>query len=294
MVQTTPTPQTAWMAAILAFLLFAGQFVLSRQGIVAGLTPYDIVALRFGVAGPVAAGLLLWLRPDGINWARGLTLTIFAGAPYFMMMLQGLSYAPASNVVIINPGMTLVGGVTLAALLPGDRMTGRQLVAAAVALGGLLLVGGATLLSDQGQAWIGNLWFALSGLSWAIFMVLLKRWRVHPGWAALMVAALSLPYLLWYALAAPAGTVQVPVSEYLIQAIYHGIIHALLAMWLFAYAVRALGPGVMALMTPIVPVTGLILSVAFLAERPVPLQWVGALLVCLAMGILASPQRKSG
>lgn len=280
---------------MLAFLLFAGQFVLSRQGIVARLTPYDIVALRFGTAGPIAIVILLCLRTaelGGVGWRRGLVLTVFAGAPYFMMMLHGLSFAPASNVVIVNPGMTLVGGVTLAALLPGDRMTARQLVAAAVALCGLVLVGGATLLSGQGQAWIGNLWFALSGLSWAIYMVLLKRWQVHPGKAALVVAALSTPYLLWYAIAALPAATQVPMPEILLQALYHGVVHALLAMWLFAYAVRTLGPGIMALMTPIVPVSGLILSVVFLGEQPGPVQWLGALLVCAAMAILATQRHQ--
>jgi len=110
---------------VLAFLLFAGQFVLSRQGIVAGLTPYDIVALRFGTAGPVAILILIYLKTlnlGGVGWMRGLVLTVFAGAPYFMMMLYGLSFAPASNVVIVNPGMTLVGGVALACLSPGSSV----------------------------------------------------------------------------------------------------------------------------------------------------------------------------
>lgn len=280
----------ALAVAAISFLLFAGQFIISRHGILQGLTPHDITALRFAVAGLISAPLLVkWGIGDlgGVGWARGVALASVAGAPYFAMMIGGLSFAPAAHVVIINPGMTLLGGTLLSALWLGEQHSLLRLFAGIVALIGLMLVGSESLVTHSGDMWIGNLMFALSGLMWALYMALLNRWRVDAVRAAFAVAVLSTIYLPVYWLVASPQFSQVPLTEILLQAGYQGMVHALIAMSLFSYAVRILGVGSVSLMTPIVPVAGLTMAMLFLGESLSTLQWLGAALVCCGMVIAA-------
>ena len=288
--QTGLQSGVALAIAAICFLLFAGQFVISRHGILQGLTPHDITALRFAVAGLISAPLLVkWGIGDlgGIGWARGVALVSVAGAPNFAMMVGGLSFAPAAHVVIINPGMTLLGGALLSALWLREKRSVLAIVAGTIALIGLILVGSESFVAHSGDLWIGNLMFALSGLMWALYMALLNRWRVDAVKAAVVVAALSAIYLPVYWLLASPQFSQVPLPEILLQAGYQGIVHALIAMALFSRAVRILGVGPVSLMTPIVPVAGLTMAVLFLGESLSAMQWLGAALVCCAMVIAA-------
>ena len=125
--------------------------------------------------------------------------------------------------------------------------------------------------------------FALSGLVWALYMTLLNRWRVNPVRAAIVVAVLSTVYLPFYWLFSSAGFSGAPSSEVLLQAGYQGIAHALIAVTLFGFAVRTLGTGLVALMTPIVPAAGLMMAGFLLDEGLSEMQWFGAGLVCCAM-----------
>ena len=285
----------ALAAAGLAFLLFAGQFIVSRHGVLEGMTPYDITALRFGVAGIVAVPLLVrWGIGDlgGIGWMRGIVLTVVAGAPYFVLMIGGLAYAPAAHAVVINPGMTLVAGIFLAIYWLGEPSSTRRLVAGVVALAGLSLIGGEDIAVNASGTWIGNLMFALSGVLWALYMALLNHWRVNPARASVVIAVLSLIYLPAYAAMASPQLAEVRLSEVMLQGGYQGIVHALIAVALFSYAVRTLGVGPLALMTPIVPVAGMTMAVFLLGERLSHVQWLGAALVLSAMAISAWQRRE--
>ena len=285
----------ALISAGLAFLLFAGQFIVSRYGVLNGMTPYDIIALRFSVAGIVAVPLLVrWGISDlgGVGWLRGIVLAIFAGAPYYVLMIGGLAYGPAANVVVINPGMTLIGGIFLSICWLGERSSGLRLTVGTVALIGLILVGGEDIGIDSGNTWIGNLMFALSGLMWALYMALLNHWHVNPVRAAIVVSVLSLIYLPAYSVMASPGFAEISLSEVILQGGYQGFVHALMAVALFSYAVRSLGVGTLALMTPIVPVAGLSMAAFFLGEKLSELQWLGAAMVFCAMGVSAWRSRQ--
>lgn len=283
-------PATA--AAAAAFLLFAGNFIVSRQGVVAGLTPVDITALRFATAGLLAAPFLIrWGLGDlgGIGWRRGAILAAVAGVPYFAVMVSGLTFAPAANVVIINPGGTLLGGVVLSILWLKERPTPARLAAGAAALAGLGVIGSEDLaVAGDGDTWIGNLIFALTGMQWAVYMALLNHWRLDPVRAAVVVTVLSLAFLPLYFLFDEPRLAAAAPGDVLLQAGYQGIVHALIAVMLFSHAVRTLGVGTVALMVPIVPVAGLALAHLTLGEPLGPAHGLGAGLIALAAGISAA------
>jgi len=155
-------------------------------------------------------------------------------------------------------------------------------------------LGGADIDLRSADAWIGNLMFALSGLVWALYMALLSRWRLDPVRAAVVVAVLSAAFLPVYPLLAGPDLAAVAAAEILIQGGYQGLVHALCAIALFSYAVRRLGVAPVALMTPIVPVAGLIMAAMWLGERLSGWQSLGAALVCGAMVLAASQALRPG
>ena len=290
-----PNASPLFTAAAPAFLLFAGQFVVAKHGVSQGLDPYEIAALRFGVAGLVAVPFLVrWGLADlaGVGWARGLLLAALAGAPGYLLMVGGLAFAPAAQIVVLNPGMTLIGGTLLAALWLGDPIPPVRAIAAGFGLLGLVLIGAQAFADPTDRTWIGTLMFAASGLVWALYMTLLHRWSVAPLRAAMLVAFVSLLYLPAFALFAADPFTGVPWPAIVLQAGYQGVVHGFIAMALFAYAVRALGAGHVAVLTPIVPVAGLLLSVLWLGERLGPMQWAGAAIVCGAMVLAAASSRR--
>ncbi len=114
-----------YAAAFLAFLIFGSSFSMAKLGTERGLTKSDITALRFGVAGLVLLPVLWRQGLGGPGWWRSLSLVSLFGAPYFLITMFGMRFAPALHVVILNPGATSVGATGFAALLLGERL-GRQ------------------------------------------------------------------------------------------------------------------------------------------------------------------------
>ena len=94
---------------------------------------------------------------------------------------------------------------------------------------------------------------------------------------------LSLPFLVYYALALSPRLAMVPISASLVQGLYHGVLQSVVAMIGYSYCVRHLGAGNTALGTALVPVVGTLVAIPVLGEVPGPLQWIGLLLVVAGM-----------
>ena len=100
-------------------LLYAGQFVVTRWSIQRTLSPWDLAALRFAVAGLLLLPIALRLGvvdAAGLGWGRALALGTAAGAPYTLVLFAGLSFAPTAHGAVIIPGVTPVVAITLASL----------------------------------------------------------------------------------------------------------------------------------------------------------------------------------
>jgi drug/metabolite transporter (DMT)-like permease len=80
-------------------IIWAATIVASRFGVRANLTPWDVAAIRFGVAGIL---LLPYLMRNGLALDRlgllGLaTSTAGCGAPMVLLVNAGLLFAPAAH-----------------------------------------------------------------------------------------------------------------------------------------------------------------------------------------------------
>src|SRR3954464_7826532 len=79
-----------------AVSIWAGWIVVARLGLRTALTPWDIAALRFGVAGVLLLPYLLrqGLALDRLGWGGVAAIVIGGGAPVFLAN-AGLLFAPA-------------------------------------------------------------------------------------------------------------------------------------------------------------------------------------------------------
>ncbi len=283
-------------AAVGAMLLYGGQFVLSRWSMQRTLPLWDLAALRFTVAGLLCLPLAL-RRPvaGGIGWGRLAVLAVCAGGPYTLVMYTGLVLAPAAHGAVIITGATPVVGVVLARLWLGERARPATLVAMAVIVAGLVLVGWPGLRGGAGSTvWLGDLLFVVAGVLWALYTVAVRRWRADPLRVTAAVWALALLYVPVYLLVVGGRLLDAPRGEVVFQGIYQGVGVAIVALVLYSFAIRVLGAARAALFMPLTPVFGVLLAVPVLGEVPAAVQVVGMLAVGGGMLAAAAQRNLSG
>src|SRR5438128_9962769 len=81
-----------------AVSIWAGNIVVAGLGLRSSLTPWDITAVRFAVAGLVLLPFLMrrGLALDRLGWL-GVAALVLGGAPTVMLANAGLLFAPASH-----------------------------------------------------------------------------------------------------------------------------------------------------------------------------------------------------
>ena len=170
-------------------------FASARAGVIAGLTPGDLILMRFGVAGLVL--LPFWVRwglPTlaGIGWRRGLILTILGGPAFALMQMGGYAFAPLAHGAVIHPASVTILSTGIAAVLLKERLSGAHLAGAALVMAGIVLISWQGLHAETGaDSWIGDLLFFTSAILWAGFTVLIRHWRLHAIRAIAVVSFLS-------------------------------------------------------------------------------------------------------
>ena len=283
---TTPGLWLGILAALAAMTLYAANFVASRYSIQAGLSAYDLNALRYSTAGLLLLPLLIWkygIRSlGGIGWRKGLILAWLAGAPYMMLVFGGLHFSPAAHGSVLNPGFVPIAAAVGMWWVTGVRIPRLKQVALIAIIIGLVLVSSFSLATHT-DVLFGDLLFLLSGLSWGVFAVLLRHWQLNPWRVAVVVSVLSMIYLPFYLLLAEQHITTTPITHVLAQIVFQGLILSILALFLFSFAVKTLGPHHASVYSPLVPVLATLSGIPLLHEIPSALQWSGILLVVLGM-----------
>ena len=279
-------------AGILAMFLYGGQFVVSRFSLQQTLSPWDLAALRFGVAGLLSLPFLIrrGLRSaGGIGWRRSLVLAITAGAPYTLILYSGLAVAPAAHGAVIIPGATPLFAALFAWVWLGEETAPLAIVGLGLILVGLVLVSWPGITGPAGDTtWEGDVLFLSAAVLWAIYTVVVRRWQVRPSRAIVMVWVLALPYLpIYWVLDGGSRLMAAPRGEVIFQALYQGVGVALVALLLYSRAIRVLGAASASFFMPLIPVIGGVLGVPVLGEIPIPLQLAGMAAVTVGIALAA-------
>jgi len=277
------------LQGVLVALIWGTQPVVSRYGYQLGLSAEDATLVRY-----LASGLLMLPyafkrglgKACGIGWPRGLCLFLLSGPLFSLILIGGVSYAPASHGALIHPGLTPLFGALISrfVLKRPERFSvvGMALLLAGIALIGFDGVHGAAVPGSEG-AWRGDLLFVLSAFMWAWYMVLNKHWNTRPLDVVALVQVLSLSYVAPYLMLHGMQAFGHPASVLAFQAFFHGVLVSVVSVAMFNGVVAKLG--VKALMLgALSPLFGLTISAMALGEplRPALLLGAAAIVAGLA------------
>lgn len=268
----------------IAAVIWGAFLAVSRHGMGAGLHASDLAFIRYAVAGAVLLPWVLTHSPRtlaGIGWRRGIVLSLLAGPLFVLIGASGYLFAPLAHGAVIQLGVLTLMSICLAALLLGERLRTSRFIGLGVIIAGLVTIAGPALLDGQSQAWIGDLLFAAAGSMFAVFTILVRRWKLQAFATTAVVSVLSgvIYSPLYLALTGTQRLSAAPIALLVEQGVVQGLLSGIVALFTFARAVHYLGAGRAALFPALAPAVAILLGIPLVGELPSLGQWCG-LLIC--------------
>lgn len=258
----------AWAAV--AILIWSGSLVMLRAGIISGLTPHDLAALRFGTAALCLMPVLI-RRGFGLKslgcWDKGglwavLGMVLCFGAPYIAVLSLSLETATANAAGLINPGAMAVFTVAFPFLKNRrflSKFQGIGLIVITVVIGLAILFPGPPVM--------GHLLLIGTGLLWAIYAAIVQRVGIDALHATALVAVWSaILYLPLYAILLPKAIGDVGLMQSAGQALFQGVLVSGVAVYAFTRSAELLGPIRGATLPALIPAVTLGLAYVILGE----------------------------
>ena len=279
------------LALILVVVALWGfSFVPIKVGLVE-VPPFALAALRFLFA---AVPLVFFIRrprmPSSVVIAYGLAIGVFQFGLLFLGMKLGMPAGLSSLVIQVQVFFTI--GLGIAFL--DDRLHRENVVGAAIATLGVVLLGFYKLRGGAGSTFIGLLLVLVAAFAWAVGNIVAKR-------AAGEHEADMFALVVWSSLVPP---VPLAAASWLFEggpAVVHAVMSASALTWvcivflayvatLFGFAswARLLHRYPTALVAPfalLIPVSGLASGALFLGESLAPLQAVAVALVLAGLAV---------
>jgi drug/metabolite transporter (DMT)-like permease len=269
------------LAGLAAALLWGGGSVVSRHLVSQKLDPMDLALLRYIGCFPIAAVALLLFRERvrlDVSWFRLGVLLLLAGPPYHVFVIGGYAHATAGAGALIITGLMQVFSLAVPLLLVGTRPGLAPVVGAALAILGL-----GVFSTDMAAGFsftpLGLAIFSIAALGWALLTYYVKLWKIDPLQltnALALWSPLFLPLYLWFQ---PSPNFSGPISETLLQLVYHGILVAYGATLLFFVAVRHVGISTAAVIQALAPGLAAFMGALLLGEFLSPVRLLGIAIV---------------
>jgi drug/metabolite transporter (DMT)-like permease len=269
-----------------AVCIWATFIVVSRLGVRTSLTPWDVAAIRFAVAGLLLAPYLArkGLALDRLGWLGVAAVAVGCGAPMVLLVNAGLLFAPAAHGGALFPGVMPLMVAILAAAILGEAFTPRKnagLILIVLGAVGIVWGSGGTIGTRQN---IGDLLFLCAGLAWACYTVAMRWARLEGLHAAAIAAGASLAvYIPIYAIVARGSVFDAPILDLVLQAVVQGILTAIVALLLYGRMVGLLGATSGAAFVALTPATTAVLSVPVLGEWPSLIDWIAITLISVGV-----------
>ena len=234
------------LAGLAAVSIWASWSVFTRLAVTTNLNAWDIVALRFGVAGLMLSPIVLrqGLALDRLGWPGLATIVAGNGAPYALVAASGLQFAPAYDQGALNPGcMPLFVALIAMIVLREQLSTARKLGLSLISAGAVIIVawhgwGGAWSISRT----IGDALFLVAAFLTACFTIMMRQAKLEPLHATALVATGSLViYLPIYLALYGTRLAQLSATEFIVQAFFQGVLVTIVALVLYGRAVAILG-----------------------------------------------------
>jgi drug/metabolite transporter (DMT)-like permease len=268
-----------------AVSIWAGNIVVAGLGLRSSLTPWDITAIRFAVAGLVLLPFLMrrGLALDRLGWL-GVAALVLGGAPTVMLANAGLLFAPASHAGALFPGVMPLMVAVLAAVILKEAFTPQKnagFVLIATGVVGIAWGSGGTIGTTQN---IGHLFFLGAALAFACYTVAMRRARLDGLHAAAISAVGSmLIYLPPYAILAGSGLFDASPGAIALQALVQGLLTAVFSYVAYGLAVGILGASSGAAFAASCPAMTAFMAIPILGEWPSAIEWIAIALISIGV-----------
>ena len=259
-----------------AVTIWSGWIVVARLGLRTSLTPWDIAALRFGVAGLL---LLPYVRAKDLRFERlgwvGLAAIVIGGGAPVLLANAGLLFAPAAHAGALFPGVMPLAVALLAAAILHEPFTAAKKIGFVLILSGVFgIAWGAGGAVGSGQT-IGHVLFLGSAVAWACYTVAMRRARLD-GLHAAAIAAVGALVLYMPVYFAVAGTslAKAPWGDLALQAVVQGLLTAIVSLVFYGRAVSILGASSGAAFAALSPAMTAVMAIPVLGEWPTAIDWI--------------------
>ena len=277
--------------------IWGGWIVASRFGVLHALTPFDVAAIRVGVAGILVLPLLFIRGFAGLPLWKGAVLSFGVGVPFALTSFCGMALAPVLHAGVLTNGAMPIFAAVIGYYWLHELPARMQMVGMVLIVTGGAMVGGDSFSLDAppGQ-WLGDLLLIGAAGCFALYMTALRRWNVTILQALIAVPIISAAiYIPIWALFLPSGLLPLdnfpPWPEIMLQAVYQGIIASFIVVILVTRATRSVSATTMAGFLTGAPSLGVLFGIILLDELPGPLAWFG--LVVTTLGMILAVGRRS-
>ncbi len=269
-------------------IIWSGFIVFSRAGVLSGLTPYDVAALRFIVAGALTLPFAYaW-------WPRQLPLRIQVmlalagpGSIYSLMMFAGLANASAAYGGVFSNGALPIFTMVFAFFVTGMQPKATQIMGAVIIIAGGTMVAWRGLQAGGSDIALGIALFLGASSLIATYIYALKHFNVTQKQAlAIVNVPNTLIYLPIWFLFLPSTMGEVPLDTVLLQGAFQGLGPGFLAVMVFAFMAFHLGATPTAAVSASVPAAAAVLAIPVLGEIPTPLEWAGIATVTVGLWLV--------
>ncbi|HYE00233.1 MAG TPA: DMT family transporter, partial [Alphaproteobacteria bacterium] len=265
--------------------IWAGWSVLVRYSVTSSLSPFDLAALRFGVASLIFLPMVLRRHVVLPRPGRGLFLSLTAGTPYVVIAGFGYAHTTVARGSTIGPAVMAIVATLLGLWLLRERLTAQRGLGIALSFAGLAAIAGGGLFAPATSA-LGDMLIVAAAVLWGLYTVGSRAWAVPSmaGAAAVSLWSAAL-YLPIYILFIEQRIWTAPLGEVVLQALYQGVATGILALWTYNRSVALLGAARGSLFACLVPVLAAAGAVPVLGEWPTAADLAGMALTVVGVMI---------
>lgn len=278
--------------------IWGGWIVASRFGVLNELTPYDVAALRVGVAAVIVFPVFLLHGFAGLPVWKGAVVSFGVGAPFALTSFGGMSLAPVIHAGVLTNGTMPIFAAILGYLWLREGPTKLQAAGLLLIVVGAVMLGGDSFsIHAPASQWLGDLLLVGAGFCFAVYMTALRRWNVTFLQAIIAIPVLSsVVYIPIWVLFLPSGLLDFanfpPWEQVALQAVYQGVVASFLVVMLITRATRSIRATTMAVFLAGAPGIAVLLGLVLLGEVPTLVAWAG--LVVTTAGMIMTVSRRRG
>jgi drug/metabolite transporter (DMT)-like permease len=294
-----------WIRLLILSLLWGGSFLFAAiaiKGWPAGtgnsIPPLTVVLIRVAVA---SLTLLVVLRLMGVALPRGhavwvafLGMGLLNNVIPFSLIFWGQSQLPASVAAglasILNATTPLFTVIVAHVLTADEKATPVKIAALCIGLAGVAAMIGADVVSQIGASVAGQLACLGAALTYAFAGLFGRRFKamgVTPMQTAFgQVAASTLMMLTIAGLVEQPLSAAAPGAVPLAAVVAMGVVSTALAYILFFQILASAGATNLALVTFLIPVSGILLGWAVLGEALKPQHFLGMACIALSLALI--------